>query len=411
MTRQLLMGGLGTQAGGGVTRYVPIDSGWGSTPESIPGTVSAQVPTNGKLSELRIVRTATPGSTSIIYNFDASGNVGGLITLESGDISGTSTTSLAVTAGQGLTIRRSTSGTPTGALEHWSAKWTPDIADETILFANGGTDDLGTGTEYASFGGASNSFTSVEFDHEIVIPTAGTFKKMYGRLAGIVGDGKSRTFTFVKNSSDTSLAFTIANLDATGNDTSNTVSVVAGDSVVLKCTSSGSPDPQAIRAGIVFVPTTSDLFIVASGNRTGYNTTSDRYGFPSHGLRDWQVTEADRRILSFPSFDIVTFKNMYVLLSGSASPSAGRKITLTLRKDGSDTALALTMSGSTTSGNVTADVEMSDDSLWGIEAQPTTQFGQGPNQRRSQISFAVEMNSDATVRFNGGTIPGGNIAG
>ena len=87
---------------------------------------------------------------------------------------------------------------------------------------------------------ASGVWNPKEANREQIVPTGGTFKNLRIRLTSAPGAGNSWTFTFRKNRADTSLTVTISGTDKEGSDISNTVSVVAGDQVSLKCVPTGS---------------------------------------------------------------------------------------------------------------------------------------------------------------------------
>jgi len=114
-----------------------------------------------------------------------------------------------------------------------------------------GTPTQGTTTYAMGFAG-NNSAT--EDLSEVLITRSGTLRNLYVRTSA--GNDLTTTITVRKNGAGTSLAVALSSGSTTGNDTSNTVSVSAGDRVTLQMAvasgvGSGHEDPKA---SFEFVP-------------------------------------------------------------------------------------------------------------------------------------------------------------
>lgn len=75
---------------------------------------------------------------------------------------------------------------------------------------------------------------------QVKTPTSltGTISDMYIEAPSAPGTGESNTFTVRKNTADTNLAVALSDLNTAGNDTSDTVSVTAGDILTISATAS-----------------------------------------------------------------------------------------------------------------------------------------------------------------------------
>lgn len=112
--------------------------------------------------------------------------------------------------------------------------------------SNGG----GTTTFLGPMGAGSTTETSVV---RYVVPLAGTIKNLYVWLGGNVPAGESAEVKIVKNgSAGATPIVTIAAGAAAGNDTTNTVSVAAGDQVNVQIRCSGGTTALNARASVSF---------------------------------------------------------------------------------------------------------------------------------------------------------------
>lgn len=88
-----------------------------------------------------------------------------------------------------------------------------------------------------------------EIGATIVMPFSATLKNFYVTLDVAPGAGNSWTLTIRKNQASTALTITISGSDDTGNDTTHTVSVAAGDKISILITATGSPSPSGAQWG------------------------------------------------------------------------------------------------------------------------------------------------------------------
>jgi len=108
--------------------------------------------------------------------------------------------------------------------------------DSTVFSGNPNATQGANSTAYWCISG-SLAPSSTENFRNIVMPVAGTLKNLYIRNGTTQSGTGSMVFTLRKNGADTAMTVTFTNADgatATKSDTTNTVSVVAGDLICIK---------------------------------------------------------------------------------------------------------------------------------------------------------------------------------
>jgi hypothetical protein len=102
-----------------------------------------------------------------------------------------------------------------------------------LIFGNNGIFNT-TATRYL-YAGASDSLAPTSIIN-MVIPFSGTIKNMHVYHNTPAGNGSNIVYTLVKNGTPASLTVTIPSTTQTASDTSNSVSVVAGDRLAVQVT-------------------------------------------------------------------------------------------------------------------------------------------------------------------------------
>lgn len=261
---------------------------------------------------------------------------------------------------------------------------------KTYFIGGSGIGSLSDGAEMALHGGGISASPAEEY--ALVIPGDGTVSDFYVELDGTPGSSKSWTITVQQDTgagfANTDLAVTIADSATTGNDTTDSIGVSAGDRLILKVTQSGSPTARKCRWTLTYsgIAPSSSLTPVVGGGIT--NNAATRYGSVAGiwGALSTTTENETRRVMPCAG----TVKNLYVVLSASpgTDPDAYR---FTVRKGGASQALTVTVTAPNTSGNDTAnsfsvsagDVltmmmeplnspSASPKAWWGWEFEPTT---------------------------------------
>ena len=222
------------------------------------------------------------------------------------------------------------------------------------------------GTRTASTS-ASDTFTLYGSDDwgdnwaSTIMPATGFVNNFCVRLNGVEGTG-TRTYTVWKGTvasvtaaiswSATTLAVTIANGAIVGADVGTKVSVSAGDFLQIRVTGSGTLNSRHLNLGIVFHPTTDGQNILTGVTATTQLSTATE-NFPMAGANDVHTIGLSR--MYFPTGG--TVRDLYVHLETSphtSITSPARSRTFTVHKNGTATALTVTLESTTLSGSDTS---------------------------------------------------------
>ncbi len=234
-------GGRSTQLDGTITDKLPI-----------------VVPLGGTLKNFRVGCLTSPsaGSGNAVYTLVKNGvDTGIVITIPlTGAHVGTSAGTLAVVAGDVLTLKVQCSVSPTAGSAITFA-FELEVAGTGMLLHFGMDSHIATaGTRFMApwFAGSTPSTT----ERPLVVQRPGTIDKLY--VVGTTGSIASlHTYTLRKNAADTSLVASL-NDNASpyaASDLSNSVSVVKGDAIALKIVTAGASSSAArIAVAARFVP-------------------------------------------------------------------------------------------------------------------------------------------------------------
>lgn len=323
------------------TRYTGLQNF--SSSASIASATNAQqvMPQAGTVVTCRFKLTAAPGvGNSWTFTLFKNGSTTGqLVTISGANTTGDFSPNTTYIAGDLLQFQITLTGTPAASGLSYGV-----VLDQDGCPCLSGSNSSNLNNAASRFFGlhAGAIMTAAPSPGGSVVPTAGVFSNAYVRLSGASGAGTSYTLTLYKNGSPTSLAVTLSNV-ATNNNTVNTVSVAAGDTVYWEASISGTPTARICSVSCLFTPTTdgeSILTYTSSGVAAqSLNTTATRYqGFGSEVA--WNATEANKSSLAPQD---IALRNLYVLASAPAG--AGRSYTFTARKTNADTLLVTSISG------------------------------------------------------------------
>ena len=356
---------------------------WGATLSDREGLVA----TAGTLARLRVKLDTAPGAgTSYTFALMLNGAPSALSCTVSGTSTGCTdtTNAVAVAAGDPVAIRSVPAGTP--AATHVALTMTFDgtTAKESIYVGGSGSGALSNSSDRSLpvHGVYNNGATAVaSWQTHVIAPTSGNFKNLFVRLSVAPGGTASRTFTAQRNDVATTLACTIVGAATTCSDTTNSFTVVAGDTVrVLESPSAVNPASATAQLGIAFVADTDGEFMLVQSGAAGLSSTLVNYVTPAAGRNNTADTiEANHVVLG----QACTVKRIFSNLNGP--PGAGTSFRLTLRVNGVDSVLGCTMADAATSCNAAADVTIGDDALLSNQSTPSG----GPTLRSSRITYLV----------------------
>lgn len=357
LTEQLIFGG-GDLNYPATYYYNPFGYGIKDATES---NSYAVVSTAGDIKNLYIEVNAAPGTgKSHAFTLMKNGVATSLtITISEASTSGSNVAdTIAVVAGDLLSIRMTPTSTPPGLRATWNLSFAPTISGETLLMSkvNSSTKDY-----YHAIVGKLDA-SATEAPTEIVIPCNGDLKKLFVK----VGTGiASRTFTVRINEVDTTLTATVTGTSSTtGSDVAHTVAVSAGDRVSIVRT--GDAGTSTSSFGLCFVPSTAGNFIIPL-LPTAVSTSATRYNFISGNIA-WDASEG----LRDETTQACSITRMYVDLSTAPDNGAGtQSYAFTLRKNAADTALTLTISEATKTGNASSTVAIAVNDLLATKCIPS----------------------------------------
>jgi len=405
-TKQFIISGTADDPSTSATEYSCLmgdgNSVWTATENARKGLIA----TAGKLSNFKVRVETAPGagkSWTFAVRINGANSDLSVTISDTNTISSLDTDEVIVAAGDDTSISATPSGTPTAAeAVYWTVQFTPDTSGETILLSSSNGTTFTNNNYRGLVGNKANEAT--EFDAQIVFPTAGTLKKVYLELNVAPGAGYSKAVVVRKNGVDTSLVATVSDTNTTGNDTSNTVTIAAGDKVTYRQSTSGSPASSYEFFGIVFVPDTAGEYIAAAVTDDATNTSAVEYQHLTTG--DSALTATENEVYNLAQ--ATTVKAIYVNLS--TAPGSGYTWTFTLRDDAADTSLAVSIADTNTSGNYATDVSIAADSVLDtmIDAQAGTAtaatqisylFYNAPTGNTAPTINEVSLNSKGAINL------------
>ncbi len=267
-----------------------------------------------------------------------------------------------------------------------------------------------------SFNVGNNSFTSIHggrawtaltpsFNSFSLMSVAGILKKFRVRVLRSDGTpfapavGESYTLTVRKNEIDTDLQVIVDETSYNANDIANEIAIAAGNRIDIKCEPGGGPITVRYPLwSFEFEPTNAkeSVYFVSGGlwyksQATGYFTLTPDASNP------FDKTEAEaQQVIPTPG----KIKSLYLELSNNPGSSSDA-YKMTLMKNGSPTALTVSITGASTSGSDLSNevsVAAGDLVCWKKEALNTP-----ANNLSARAGFAFEADTDGESLFINGS--------
>lgn len=362
--KQLLLAHSGSALANSADRYIPL----GATGSGITIFKSGTFSVAGAIKSFKLTAVTQPSGaatwTATIYiNGSASGAT---CTLTSSVAICDWTGSISVSAGDYAVILVHPSGTPSSSIIMASTGFTPTTTNDTVILSSPGTSTFSTSAaNYVQPFDASLPGTLATARRTGVFPDGGTLDKFYINSVA-PGSGKSYAYTIFTNGTGSTVTATISNAATSNNDTSHSVSVSAGDYVNFEASPSGTPTASDAGMGARYLATTAGRYpyvtsnVSDNGSATLYmtlngNTTS--------------TTEANVQNITHSQ----TFEKLQVKFGNApGTAGSGKKYTVTLRKNGSNTALTCDVLNTATTCSASGTVAVNDNDLVGISIVPTS---------------------------------------
>ena len=378
---QMLVAG-GTEPSTSALRYSSLNAagegGW------YPGWSATQykyvVTTAGYFASLKAETSGAPGGGKE-YAFMLRKN-GGTTDLTC-TISGSSTQAADIThqvdvlAGDYVDIRCRPDNTPASVKARCSIEFVASTSKYSLISAN--ATSWATSTAYNSIGTYVNAHTSAAVRSQSVFPLSGTLRNLYVILGVAPGGAASRTVTVNVNGVNAALTCTISASGTTGNDTSHTVAINAGDLVSIECAVSGSPSSADAAWGVTFEAATDNTSLVfgsSYGARqvweppSGYmpNASTSYNAAAASGGSTWEATESNYLQGTQTGW---TVQNFYIKLNDA--PGTARSWTFTNRINSANGNITATISASATSANDTTHTDtFTDYGEWDLKCVPAS---------------------------------------
>jgi phosphoribosyl-dephospho-CoA transferase len=191
------------------------------------------------------------------------------------------------------------------------------------------------------------------------MPCAGTLKNLYANFTvapGTGGSGKKRHVTVVLNGSPTSLVANVIETATTGNDTTHTVSVAAGDLVSIQFSVTGSPASSKGGFGVSFVPTVAgnQVELNSSGAQLPSTTQTNYTGINGQAALGgmWGTANTTGRCRILGATDIA-ITALYVGVN--AAPNTGKSWTCNVCDDTTGVGTAQVIADAATSAGAAYD--------------------------------------------------------
>lgn len=362
-----------------------------TTANATESNVQVVAAASGSFDQIYVNLTVAPGSGK---SYTVAVSVNGTPSAVSVTISDAATTgnntasSVSVSAGDLIAFKVTPSGTPTQpTLMAAAVRFSGTTSAESNFLGNSRAAQLDTSaTEYVAFGGTPPGTT--ESLKRVVVPTGGTVKNFRVRLAAAPGVGKSRTFTVVKNGTDTAIVATIADAATTGSDLTHTVSFSAGDEISVKSVPTSTPAASVVGFGAVFLATVDGEGVIfgANNNSTINDGTNASYAL----LNGTSVSNTESA--SFQSVGLAcTLQKLYVVVS--VAPGNTKTLTFDTRinsaSPSNDLSVAITGAATTTGNDTTHTVTVAAADLMGLRVVPTSSPTTGTARWGMVTTFAA----------------------
>lgn len=296
------------------------------------------MPTAGVIDFFHFRVTTAPGSgKSWVFTIVVNG-VDSNVTVT---ISGTATEatdsahSVSFSAGDLISIKSVPSGTPSApGNQYWNIGYTPTTTGEQILiFGSDGT--VGAGA--TNYNGICNNTSWLTTEQLFtIVPTPGSFSKLYLKQQFATGASKTNTYTLRKNLADATNVVALSGGSAnTGQDTTHSDSFAAGDRVSLKVVTASAIGVGYVVGSIVFTPSTSGelIYMYCGEGGADLSATSvcyeDMHGSDNGG--PISTVEGSRKMM-FPAGTLKKYYGYTKNVAAAGSPGSGKSYTFKIRQ-------------------------------------------------------------------------------
>ncbi len=230
-----------------------------------------------------------------------------------------------------------------------------------------------------------------------VVPCDGKLSNLYVWTRGSPGAGKSRTFNLYKEGAATALSVVIDEANNYGEDTTDEISVSAGDLICLEHVPAGTPSVFETLWCLRFTATTTGESLVLgcchSGSFGALNNGATEYASCAiGGQRPGGVEVYYRQPVPTDG----KFSALYVDLTTAPDPGGADGYTFTLRVNGIDSGLAVTITGDDTTGNAASDIDIPEGAIVTLKFAPSGTPAAEP-QARWGLKWEPDVSGESIV--------------
>lgn len=352
-------------------------------------------PVTGKLTKMRVKLSGSPGSGKS-FTFDirvGAATPAGTLSVTISDTNTTGTdlvNQLNISSGDLVSIRCVPTNSPTARAVQITMIYETTGQRSIVL---GGGDSIPNNSRFYNLavGGLNTVDIAIVRFRQSVFPTSGTLRNLYVYAWLAPTAGKTIPCTIFKNGSATALTTTIPALGNTASNTSDTVSVSAGDIIYFEGDlQTSAVSGTGISYGYEFVPTTPGESLFLNNNTSNPSTSIVEHSSPAvyAATSTWGTNGTARRVVT----DSATISKMYVSID--TAPGASKSFKFDLAVNSVASTLSVTISGSDTSGNdLTHQVVVLAGDELGIISTPTNSPASPGRVRIAMVTVAKAGNS------------------
>lgn len=256
-----------------------------------------------------------------------------------------------------------------------------------------------------TYWGSPPAYSTTESARRMVAPCAITLKNLY--VTSDDPNPGSYTYTVVKNGVDQSLSCVVNSGSTSANDTTNSVSLAAGDVWSIKSTPAASPvvSGNSLRISLVGTCAANVSFINGGAANANIDITNTVYG--GLGTEGTSTVRTDVENVMPTSG---TIKNLYVDLNGApGTAGSGKQYAFTVYKNGSAQTLTATVLNTATSSNDTTNsFTVAAGDLVAIQSIPTGT----PTGRlvRWAVEFDPDTDGESVILYGNSTSSSASVS-
>lgn len=248
-----------------------------------------------------------------------------------------------------ISIQSTPSGTPTAGTFNWWYITYETVPSSFVSIGGSVTATSTTVTNYMMLESTNATPNATATVFEIPWPMGATLTALTASTpAGSPGTGKSYAVSIRNNTTATDLmTATISDLNTLAT-ASGSVSVSAGDCLVIKIVPTGTPTARAVKVGASFTPAVNGESAFGYANATGPSSSAANFDQTIADGGGWSASEPARNASNLPPFVI---RKLYWKIT--TAPGSGKSLALTVRDNLADTVLTSTIADLATTGSNT----------------------------------------------------------